>query len=95
MAKFGVSVILNVSSIYTNESFPTILRGRATAVCSFISKFGGIIAPLSVEITKNTNLLCGFLCIFAGLILLPLENREANIQFNDEKDIKMDNLIKN
>jgi Na+/melibiose symporter-like transporter len=85
-AKFGASVVLNVSSIYTNESFPTHVRGRATAVCSFLGKFGGIIAPLLVEMSPFTGIISGLTCLIASFILIPLENRDENVQFNDERE---------
>jgi OCT family organic cation transporter-like MFS transporter 4/5 len=84
LAKFGASVVLNVSSIYTNESFPTHVRGRATAVCSFLGKFGGIIAPFLVEMSPLTGVISGSTCLLAASCLLPLENREKKVQFNDE-----------
>lgn len=84
LAKFGASVILNVSSIYTNDSFPTFIRGRSTAVCSFLGKFGGIIAPIIVETSAFTGIVSGLSCIMAALILLPLENTSGNIELNDD-----------
>jgi MFS family permease len=85
-AKFGASVVLNVSSIYTNESFPTHVRGRATALCSFLGKFGGIIAPFLVEMCPFTGIVSGLTCLLAGFILYPLDNREENVQFNDDQE---------
>lgn len=85
-AKFGASVVLNVSSIYTNESFPTHVRGRATALCSFLGKFGGIIAPFLVEMSHFTGIVSGLTCLLASIILYPLENREENVQFNDDQE---------
>ena len=85
LAKFGASVVLNVSSIFSNEVFPTYMRGRAIACCSFLGKFGGIIAPFLVELSPKTGLISAMFCILASLLLLPLENKNSNIQFNDEK----------
>jgi MFS transporter, OCT family, solute carrier family 22 (organic cation transporter), member 4/5 len=83
-AKFGASVVLNISSIYTNESFPTHIRGRATALCSFLGKFGGIIAPFLVQMSPFTGIISGLSCLLAGYILYPLENRDENVEFFDD-----------
>eukprot|EP00340_Litonotus_pictus_P010470 CAMPEP_0170536970 /NCGR_PEP_ID=MMETSP0209-20121228/102448_1 /TAXON_ID=665100 ORGANISM="Litonotus pictus, Strain P1" /NCGR_SAMPLE_ID=MMETSP0209 /ASSEMBLY_ACC=CAM_ASM_000301 /LENGTH=304 /DNA_ID=CAMNT_0010838399 /DNA_START=1243 /DNA_END=2157 /DNA_ORIENTATION=- len=86
LCKFGASVVLNISSLYTNESFPTYIRGRAMACCSSLGKFGGIIAPYLVELSPLTGLISGFVCFCAVLLLLPLKNTQENTQFNDEKN---------
>jgi len=86
LAKFGASVVLNVSSIYTNESFPTYISGRATAVCSFLGKFGGIIAPFIVEMTPVTGIISGIASFIAAGVLIPLENRKKKVQFTDDKE---------
>lgn len=83
-AKFGASVVLNISSIYTNESFPTHIRGRATALCSFLGKFGGIIAPFLVEMSPFTGIISGLSCLLAAYILYPLDNNDKNMEFNDD-----------
>ena len=95
-AKFGAAVVLNISSMYTNESFPAKIRGRSTAICSFVGKFGGILAPMLVETTKNTALISAFACIIAALILIPLRSKneeEVQIELIDtEKMQELDNL---
>jgi putative MFS transporter len=85
-AKFGAAVILNISSMYTNESFPTALRGRATAICSFVGKFGGIIAPMLVEISTAITLIAGISCIFAICIILILPTKAGSVEFYDEQE---------
>ena len=95
-SKFGASVILNVSSLYTNESFPTDVRGRATAICSFVGKLGGVFAPMLVElpIFKYMGIISGVLCFSASLMLLPLENKKLRSNMVDNSDqIELD-LIK-
>lgn len=93
-AKFGAAVILNISSIYTNECFPTSIRGRCTAICSFLGKFGGIISPMLVEMTKNTSIVSSLFCFFAAGILIPLKNSNNQIEFedNDFNKIKEENI---
>jgi putative MFS transporter len=91
LAKFGASVILNVSSIFTNDCFPTAIRGRSTAVCSFLGKFGGIIAPMIVETSTYTGLVSGLSCIMAALILIPLKNNSKNEEFTDEVENEVGN----
>jgi MFS family permease len=78
MSKFGASALLNISAIYSNEVFPTDLRGRAIAICSFVGKFGGIIAPMLVELSEQTLLISAFICILSCLVLMPLENTFSN-----------------
>jgi len=87
-SKFGASVILNVCSMFTNESFPTNVRGRATAICSFIGKLGGVIAPLLVElpIFNYMPIISGGLCLAAGLMLFPLDNRKTQTKIADNLD---------
>jgi len=82
--KFGAAVVLNISSIYTNECFPTSIRGRSTAICSFLGKFGGILSPIFVEMTKSTSLTSSFFCFFAAGILIPLKNSNNKIAFEDD-----------
>lgn len=74
LSKYGASALLNISSIYTNEVFPTDVRGRAIGICSFFGKFGGIIAPMIVETSEYTLIISGIICIFSCIILIPLEN---------------------
>ncbi len=93
-AKFGAAVILNISSIYTNECFPTIIRGRCTAICSFLGKFGGIISPILVETTNNTSIISSIFCFFAAAILIPLKNTNDKIEFED-KDLNILNNCEN
>lgn len=85
-AKFGASVVLNVSSQYTNECFPTYLRGRAVSICSFLGKFGGIIAPFLVELSQKTSIISCICCLSAAFLMLPLENKSNKVQFNDESN---------
>jgi putative MFS transporter len=91
-AKFGASVILNISSMYTNESFPTAVRGRVTAMCSFLGKFGGIIAPMLVELTSKITIISSIMSFLAILILLILPAKANSSQFYDEQEeVESDN----
>jgi len=87
-SKFGASVILNVSSLYTNESFPTEVRGRATAICSFVGKLGGVFAPMLVELPYPSlmAIVSGLLCFSASLMLIPLENKPKKSVLVDNTD---------
>lgn len=87
LAKFGASIVLNVSSIYTTESFPTGLRGSSVALCSIIGKFGGILAPLIVELSDFAFLISGVFCLFSAVILIPLANSNNKVEFNDEHEL--------
>ena len=93
LAKFGASVILNVSSIYTNEAFPTALRGRSTAICSFVGKFGGIFAPMIVELSNKIPIVSASSCFVALGSLMFLSNETKNVEFYDEKEeqVNIDN----
>jgi Na+/melibiose symporter-like transporter len=92
LARFGSCVILNVSSIYTNESFPTHLRGRSTAICSFLGKFGGIIAPMLVDVSSVTSVVSGSTCLLAMLILIPLSNNVKTEELVDEQEEKEESI---
>lgn len=89
-AKFGAAVVLNISSIYTNECFPTSIRGRCTAVCSFLGKFGGILSPMLVEKTKSTSIISSIFCFLAAAILYPLKNSNEKVESEDDNFKKLE-----
>lgn len=91
-SKFGACIVLNVSSIYTNETFNPEIRGRAISICSFIGKFGSILAPLLNEITSFVPIISGSLCVFASLLVLSLPNHSA--KKTNRKDLMQNQRIK-
>ena len=82
-SKFGAAAILNISSIYSNEVFPTDIRGRAIAICSFVGKFGGIIAPSIVENSQYTLIISAAVCLVSCFILIPLKNSYSNASLTE------------
>jgi MFS family permease len=93
LSKYGASSLLNISSIYTNEVFPTDVRGRAIGICSFFGKFGGIIAPIMVETSEYTLVISGIICIISCVVLIPLNNNSSLSQLIDKIEDLDENLI--
>jgi len=83
LSKYGASSLLNISSIYTNEVFPTDVRGRAIGICSFFGKFGGIIAPMIVETSEYTLIISGIICMISCIVLIPLKNTSSSSHLID------------
>lgn len=46
VAKFACTISFSVLRVYSNEIFPTTIRGSCIGACSTISRLGVIIAPI-------------------------------------------------
>lgn len=56
MGKFAVTMAFSIVYAYTAELYPTVLRNTAVGACSMASRFGSIIAPYFIYLSKDALL---------------------------------------
>ena len=55
MGKFAISTAYAIVYAYTAEVYPTVLRNTAIGACSMASRFGGIVAPYFIYLSKEAR----------------------------------------
>ena len=72
-AKFGISAVTNTNYIFTADLFPTIIRVASMSFCSLMSRAGGILGTLIIEISPYSMMSFGMLCLLVAALLFKID----------------------